>query len=292
MSFKYKMFLLVLVAMAPLWAFGNQKYTSSKHHTGDLAAQVQSELSTAAPNAVVVVVDRATRTAYVTGNSANQADVDQVKQALQRMTGIRVIATASHTSDMTGSMSSNTHIRTYRSNSQPSANTRSMDASSMGSTNGINHDNDYTTEPPRTGMGPGTGSATPTDGSMNPSMNHGDSDMRTNSAAATQTNSPDNTSNDATTAGSASTAGGSAAGTKTGSATNGTVSDASLTQSVKDSFDKEGLMGQNKVVVETRNGIVSLTGIALSQDQADRMVALARQVSGVTGVNNNLQIQK
>jgi hyperosmotically inducible protein len=255
MTIKSKFLLIALLAMAPLWGFANQKHnSSSKHQTTDLAAQIESQISTSAPDAVVVVVDRATRTAYVTGGSSNQANVDQVKQALQRMTGIRVMSSATETNGYSGSTSS-TYTR---------SNSRTMDASSMGSTTG---------------------------------MNQGDSDMRTNYNAPTpSTNNPNGMNTDANTAasdmGTAGTAGGSATGTKTGSATNGTaVSDASLTQSVKDALSKEGMIGQNKVVVETRNGLVTLTGTALSEAQADRMVELTREVPGVRDVNVNLQLQ-
>jgi hyperosmotically inducible periplasmic protein len=89
-----------------------------------------------------------------------------------------------------------------------------------------------------------------------------------------------------------STAGGMAAGTKTGSATNGSAqSDPSLTQSVKDAFHKEGLIGQNKVVVETNNGVVTLTGTVATQSMGDRMIELAREVPGIRGVNVNLMLQ-
>ena len=267
MSTRYKILMIALLAVVPLWVFAKEK-TSSRHQGEDLAAQIQSQVATAAPNAVVIVVDQATKTAYVTGS---QSDVDQITQALRMVDGIRVIGSPSNDS---------------RSNTNSDSNS-GMDTSSRTSGTERNY--------PSTQHGSGTGSATPVGGSMNSGDTsqraNGDMDLRSGSNPADMSrgdsNNPDVDST-STRVG----AGGSAAGTKTGSATNGTaISDASLTQSVKDAFSSEGMIGQNKIVVDTRNGVVTLTGIALSEAQADRMVELARQVPGVNGVNANIQLQ-
>jgi osmotically-inducible protein OsmY len=47
-----------------------------------------------------------------------------------------------------------------------------------------------------------------------------------------------------------------------------------------------------RIEVETTNQVVTLTGIVSSADQKAKAEQLARQVSGVKSVQNNLQVQK
>jgi osmotically-inducible protein OsmY len=54
----------------------------------------------------------------------------------------------------------------------------------------------------------------------------------------------------------------------------------------------EKVANLTRVDVDTTNRVVSLNGIVQSPDQKKRAEELALQVSGVTRVQNNLQIQK
>ncbi len=67
--------------------------------------------------------------------------------------------------------------------------------------------------------------------------------------------------------------------------------DASLQSAVEEALKSEGLMGQSKIRVETDRGMVTLTGTALSESQADRMVALAMSVPGVVSVQPNIALR-
>jgi hypothetical protein len=53
----------------------------------------------------------------------------------------------------------------------------------------------------------------------------------------------------------------------------------------------EGIIGQSKIRIETEGGIVTLTGAALSEAHANRIVALAQSVPGVLKVNPRLTIR-
>ena len=67
--------------------------------------------------------------------------------------------------------------------------------------------------------------------------------------------------------------------------------DLSLEDAVEEAIKSEGLMGQSKVRINAEDGVVTLTGTALSEAQADRMVALARMVPGVVAVQPNLALR-
>ena len=69
------------------------------------------------------------------------------------------------------------------------------------------------------------------------------------------------------------------------------ITDASLRSAVEEALKSEGIMGQSKIKVETENGVVTLTGTALSEAHADRIVALAQSVPGVVGVETHIQLR-
>jgi hypothetical protein len=69
------------------------------------------------------------------------------------------------------------------------------------------------------------------------------------------------------------------------------ITDASLRSAVEDALKSEGIMGQSKIKVETEDGVVTLTGTALSEAHADRIVALAQSVPGVVGIETNIQLR-
>jgi osmotically-inducible protein OsmY len=69
------------------------------------------------------------------------------------------------------------------------------------------------------------------------------------------------------------------------------ITDASLRSAVEEAIKSEGIMGQSKIKVETEDGVVTLTGTALSEAHADRIVALAQSVPGVVGIETNIQLR-
>lgn len=69
------------------------------------------------------------------------------------------------------------------------------------------------------------------------------------------------------------------------------ITDASLRSAVEEALKSEGIMGQSKIKVETEDGVVTLTGTALSEAHADRIVAIAQSVPGVVGIETNIQLR-
>jgi osmotically-inducible protein OsmY len=69
------------------------------------------------------------------------------------------------------------------------------------------------------------------------------------------------------------------------------VDDSTITASVKTKLAADKLASLTRVDVDTTNQVVSLNGIVETQQQKQHAEELARQVSGVKGVKNNLQIQ-
>jgi osmotically-inducible protein OsmY len=69
------------------------------------------------------------------------------------------------------------------------------------------------------------------------------------------------------------------------------ITDASLRSAVENALKSEGIMGQSKIKVETEDGVVTLTGTALSEAHADRIVAIAQSVPGVVGIQTNIQLR-
>jgi hyperosmotically inducible protein len=69
------------------------------------------------------------------------------------------------------------------------------------------------------------------------------------------------------------------------------VSDSVITTKVKAELAKEKNVSATHIKVDTDNsGVVTLSGTAKSQQEADRAAQIARDVKGVTSVNNNIQI--
>ena len=65
-----------------------------------------------------------------------------------------------------------------------------------------------------------------------------------------------------------------------------------LSTSVKSTLVADKIANLTRVDVETTLGVVSLNGVVESSDQKARAEQLARHVSGVRDVINNLQIQR
>jgi osmotically-inducible protein OsmY len=75
----------------------------------------------------------------------------------------------------------------------------------------------------------------------------------------------------------------------TGKTTGQTIDDATVTASVQGTADK--LSNFSRINVDTDRSVVTLNGVVRTVEEKSRAEDLARQVTGVTKVNNNLQIQ-
>ena len=78
----------------------------------------------------------------------------------------------------------------------------------------------------------------------------------------------------------------------TGSTAGQNVDDSTITASVKTKLATEKLSTLTRVEVDTVRAVVSLNGMVESAETRSRVEALVRQVDGVKGVRNNLQVQQ
>jgi hyperosmotically inducible periplasmic protein len=78
----------------------------------------------------------------------------------------------------------------------------------------------------------------------------------------------------------------------TGQTAGQNVDDSTITASVKTKLVADKTANLTRIDVDTINQVVTLSGIVESADQKAKAEQLARQVSGVKGVKNNLQVQK
>lgn len=69
-----------------------------------------------------------------------------------------------------------------------------------------------------------------------------------------------------------------------------TIDDATITTRVKTALLNDKDVGGLRIDVDTTLGVVSLSGVVRSQAEADKAVAVARQISGVKDVRSTLQI--
>lgn len=72
----------------------------------------------------------------------------------------------------------------------------------------------------------------------------------------------------------------------------GGSTDLSITNAIRDQFATSTLPSATKVQINTQDGVVTLSGVASSQDEIDQIVALTRKVSGVREVNNQLTVAR
>jgi hyperosmotically inducible protein len=71
-----------------------------------------------------------------------------------------------------------------------------------------------------------------------------------------------------------------------------TANDAAITTKIKAEYAKDKDVSVMNIKVDTDyKGIVTLSGNAKSQMEADKAVTLAKNVSGVTSVTNNIKVQ-
>jgi osmotically-inducible protein OsmY len=66
--------------------------------------------------------------------------------------------------------------------------------------------------------------------------------------------------------------------------------DAVITQRVSSALDADPVLRQMHIAVETRDGVVRLTGFVDSTAQIDRAAALARRIEGVSAVRNAIRV--
>lgn len=78
----------------------------------------------------------------------------------------------------------------------------------------------------------------------------------------------------------------------TGKTASQTMNDASVTAAVQTKLTTDRIANFTRVDVDTNQGIVQLSGVVQSSEQRARAEDLAKQVSGVKRVHNNLQIQQ
>ena len=71
----------------------------------------------------------------------------------------------------------------------------------------------------------------------------------------------------------------------------GYAGDTAITSQVKAKLFADDIVPSRKVTVETRDGTVHLSGTVDSRQQADRAADIAKAVSGVKNVENNLSVK-
>jgi len=77
----------------------------------------------------------------------------------------------------------------------------------------------------------------------------------------------------------------------TGKTAGQSIDDATVTASVQAKLTKDKLSNFSRINVDTDRNVVSLNGVVQTVEDKSRAEDLARQVTGVSNVNNNLQIQ-
>ena len=70
-----------------------------------------------------------------------------------------------------------------------------------------------------------------------------------------------------------------------------TIDDATITAAVKSKLLADTTVGGLKIEVDTKNGVVSLSGPVKSQSEKDTAVRIARETNGVKDVQDNLVVQ-
>ncbi|HEU4345086.1 MAG TPA: BON domain-containing protein [Candidatus Binatia bacterium] len=78
----------------------------------------------------------------------------------------------------------------------------------------------------------------------------------------------------------------------TGATLGENIDDTNLTATVKTQLAREKLSSLTRIEVDTVRGVVSLNGVVESAEQKARAEQIARKVSGVKDVVNNLQVQQ
>ena len=69
------------------------------------------------------------------------------------------------------------------------------------------------------------------------------------------------------------------------------MDDSSINSLVQAKLTEDKLSNFSRIDVDTDRGVVTLSGVVNTAEEKARATELARQVSGVTNVNNTLQVQ-
>jgi len=77
----------------------------------------------------------------------------------------------------------------------------------------------------------------------------------------------------------------------TGQKTGAYVDDAWITTKVKSEMVADKEVKAHKIEVDTKNGVVTLTGTVESWQEANKATDIARGVKGVTAVENDIRVQ-
>ncbi len=77
----------------------------------------------------------------------------------------------------------------------------------------------------------------------------------------------------------------------TGKSVGQTVTDTGITASVQGKLTGDKVSNFSRIDVDTERAIVTLNGVVQTAQDRERAEYLARQVEGIRGVNNNLQLQ-
>lgn len=77
----------------------------------------------------------------------------------------------------------------------------------------------------------------------------------------------------------------------TGQKTGAYVDDAWITTKVKSEMVADSEVKAHKIDVDTKNGVVTLTGTVESWQEATKAADIARGIKGVTAVENDIRVQ-
>lgn len=78
----------------------------------------------------------------------------------------------------------------------------------------------------------------------------------------------------------------------TGAEAKRVIDDSALTTRVKAKYAVDETVRATKISVDTKHNVVTLSGTARSQAEADRAVALAKETDGVASVVNNIRVAR
>jgi hyperosmotically inducible protein len=71
----------------------------------------------------------------------------------------------------------------------------------------------------------------------------------------------------------------------------GVVSDSMITTKIKAEFAKDKAVSAMKIHVDTDKGVVKLGGTAKSKAEAEKAETIAKNIAGVTSVQNDIKVQ-
>lgn len=81
-----------------------------------------------------------------------------------------------------------------------------------------------------------------------------------------------------------------AAGSQAGTSMGGKIDDVTITAKVSGSLAKDPDLSAIKINVDTKDGVVTLNGPAPNAAAKDKATSIAKQVQGVSSVNNQLMV--